>query len=169
MNLKRLVPFAVLLGAFGPMIAMAADSDEVAAAGSVPGILPAFITAGSPDPAGIVPTINKVPGSGTTNLDVAFPVTLLQAGQTYVYSIVLQDNNFKGSSTVSFQLTQVQNGTTVTLDSGTITTFKTAPGDIWLWVATGAPIPASPGVATLTGLITYGAKTAKTSTTVVIQ
>jgi hypothetical protein len=157
MRLKNIASLALVIGALSPFVA-GADTGETSEAAGPPGLVPAFITAGYPDPAGIVPTINKVSGSGVTNLDISFPVTVLTPGQQYVYS-----------STVSFELTQVQNGTTVTLDSGTITTFKTAPGDVWLWVATGAAIPASPGVATLTGLITYGSKTAKTSTTVVIQ
>ena len=58
---------------------------------------------------------------------------------------------------------------TVTLDSGTITTFNTAPGNIWVWLTTGKAIPNSPGLATLTGSLKYGTTTTSTKTTVVLQ
>jgi hypothetical protein len=43
------------------------------------------------------------------------------------------------------------------------------PGDVWIWIATGAAIPNSPGVATLTGSVKYGTTTTTTKTTVVLQ
>lgn len=162
---SRLGSVLVVAAAILPGASHAQDIAEA----TTPGILPAFITAGLPDPSHVVPSTNKATGSAIENLDIAFPLTLLNHGQSYVYSIVLQDYNYTGASTVSYKLTQVQNGVTVTLDEATITSFNTAPGDIWLWVATGKPIPSSPGVATLTGIVTYGSKTAHTKTTVVLQ
>ncbi len=70
---------------------------------------------------------------------------------------------------MSYKLTQVQNGKTVTLDEGTITTFDSAPSDVWLWVATGRAIPDSPGEATLIGTVTYGKERVSTKATVVLQ
>jgi hypothetical protein len=90
---------------------------------TLPPMLPTSITAGLIDPAGKVPTINGVPGSQVTNLDVSFPLTLLAHGNRYVYSITVQDNSYTGSCTVSYALTQGQNRKKVTLDSAKITTF----------------------------------------------
>jgi hypothetical protein len=144
-------------------------AQEGKAPATVPGMLPSFITAGNIDPNGKVPTLNGVPGSAVENLDLAFPVTVLTQGTRYVYSVVVQDYNYTGSCTVAFKLTQVQGTKTVTLDSGTITTFNTAPGNIWVWVTTGKAIPNSPGLATLTGSLKYGTTTTSTKTTVVLQ
>jgi hypothetical protein len=151
-------------------VPMQAQSDSIQdAPATVPGMLPAFISAGYIDPNGKVPTINAVPGSGIENLDISFPVTVLNHGTNYVYSVVVQDNNYSGKCTVAYKLTQVQNGKTVTLDSLTITSFTTAPGNVWLWVATGKAIPNSPGIATLTGILTYGGTTTTTKTSVLLQ
>jgi len=127
-----------------------------ASAQTIPAMLPTSITAGLPDPAGKVPTINGVPGSQVENLDVSFPLAILAQGNRYVYSTTVQDNSYTGSCTVSYALTQVQNGKKVTLDAAKITTFKTAPGNIWLWVILGKAIPNSPGLATLTGTFKCG-------------
>jgi hypothetical protein len=136
---------------------------------TLPPMLPTSMTAGLIDPAGKVPTINGVPGSQVTNLDVSFPLALLAHGNRYVYSITVQDNSYTGSCTVSYALTQVQNSKKVTLDSAKITTFKTAPPDIWLWVATGKAIPNSPGLATLTGSFKCGTTTSSIKSTVLLQ
>ena len=145
-----------------------ATSDGAVAA-TLPAMLATSITAGVADPAGKVPTINAVPNSQVTNLDISYPLGLLVHGSNYVYSITAQDNNFTGSCTVSYSLTQVQNGKTVTLDSAKITTFKTAPGNIWLWVATGKVIPNSPGLATLTGSFKCGTTTNSVHSTMILQ
>jgi hypothetical protein len=136
---------------------------------TLPAMLPTSITAGLPDPAGKVPTINGVPGSQVTNLDVSFPLALLVHSNRYVYSTTVQDNSYIGSCTVSYALTQVQNGKKVTLDSAVITKFKTAPGNIWLWVMLGKAIPNSPGLATLTGSFKCGTTTNRISSTVLLQ
>jgi len=136
---------------------------------AAPAMVPTSVTAGYIDPAGKVPTINGVPGSGVSNLDVSFPVGLLVHGNNYVYSVTGQDNNYTGSCEVGFTLTQVQNGKSVTLDSGLITTFTTAPGNVWLWVITGKAIPDSPGAATLTGIFKCGTNTNTIKTAVLLQ
>jgi hypothetical protein len=133
------------------------------------GIIPAFITAGAPDPNGKVPSLNGVSGSGVTNLDISFPLTLLSHGSSYVYTIALQDINFTGTCQASFTLTQVQFNTTVTLDSAKDDTFSCGPGTIWYWTFSGKTIPDFPGPATLTGTVTYGSTKAMTVTTVIIQ
>jgi hypothetical protein len=140
-----------------------------ASAQTPPPMLPTSITAGLPDPAGKVPTINGVPGSLVENLDVSFPLALLAHGNRYVYSVTVQDNDYTGSCTVSYALTQVQNGKKVTLDSAKIKTFNTAPGNIWLWVILGKAIPNSPGLATLTGSFKCGTTVNSIKSTMLLQ
>ena len=136
---------------------------------SLPAMLPTSITAGSPDPAGIVPTVNGVPNAQVSNADVAFPLAILVHGNAYVYSTTAQDNSYTGSCTVSYALTQVQGTTKVTLDSKKITTFTTAPGNIWLWAALGKAIPNSPGLATLSANYKCGTTTYAIKSTVLLQ
>jgi hypothetical protein len=174
MTAAALTMLTIFLFIAGSAIALPAQPTESAAQDAkpetaIPGMLPAFITAGNIDPNGKVPALNGVPGSGIENLDLAFPVTILTQGTRYVYSVAVQDYNYTGSCTVSFKLTQVQGTKTVTLDSGTIITFHTAPGNVWIWVTTGKTIPNSPGPATLTGSLKYGTTTTSTKTTVVLQ
>jgi hypothetical protein len=133
------------------------------------GIIPAFITAGAPDPNGKVPEFNGVPGSGVTNLDLSIPLTLLTHGNFYVYSLSLQDINFTGTCQASFTLTQMQFNKTVTIDSGKDETFSCTPGSQWLWLFGDKAIPDFPGPATLTGTVTYGTEKATTTTTVIFQ
>ena len=134
-----------------------------------PGMFPAFITAGLLDPNGKVPVLNGVPGAGVANLAVAMPMTVLVHGTSYFYIAALQDYNFTGTCVVSYKLTQVQSGKTVTLDSGTIKSFSTVPGNVWAWAAVGKAIPNSPGIATLTGSVKYGTVTTSTKTTLFVQ
>jgi hypothetical protein len=144
----------------------AAQDDTTAA---LPAMLPTSITAGHIDPAGKVPALNAVPGSKVTNSDIAFPLALLVHGSEYVYSITAEDNNYTGSCTLSYTLTQVQDEKTVTLQSGNFKTFNTKPGNIWMWVALGKAIPDSPGLAKLTGTATCGTSTNSISSTVLLQ
>jgi hypothetical protein len=133
------------------------------------GIVPAFISAGLPDPNGKVPTLNGVAGSGITNLDISFPMTLLTHGSSYVYTIAFQDVNFTGTCQASFTLTQIQFNKTVTLDSAKDPTFSCGPGTIWFWTFGGKVIPDFPGPSTLTGTVTYGTSKVNISSTVVIN
>jgi hypothetical protein len=133
------------------------------------GVMPAFITAGAPDPNGKVPAINAVTGSGVTNLDIASPLAILVHGNSYVYTISLQDVDFTGTCQASFTLTQVQYGKNVTLDSGKVSAFACGPGGWWAWAFNGKTIPNYPGPATLTGTVTYGSQKASTVTSVVLQ
>jgi hypothetical protein len=114
-------------------------------------------------------TLNGVAGSGITNLDISFPLTLLTHGSSYIYTIALQDVNFTGTCQASFTLTQIQSNKTVTLDTAKDPTFSCGPGTIWYWTFDGKTIPDYPGPATLTRTVTYGSSKATTSTTVVIQ
>ena len=170
MAAAALAMFALTVG----LSASAQGQTEEAAANAetpatLPAMLPTSITAGLIDPAGKVPTINGVPNSQVTNVDLSFPLALLVHGNRYVYAVTVQDNSYTGSCTVSYSLTQVQNGKRVTLDSAKITTFNTAPGNIWLWVATGKAIPTSPGLATLTGIFKRGTTTSSIKSTVLLQ
>jgi len=133
------------------------------------GVMPAFISAGAPDPNGKVPLFNGVAGAGVTNWDVSVPLTILTHGSSYVYNMTLQDVNFNGTCQASFTLTQVQFNKTVTLDSAKDNAFACNPGGVWAWVFGGKAIPNFPGPATLTGTVTYGNQKASTTTTVVLQ
>jgi hypothetical protein len=133
------------------------------------GIVAAFMTAGPIDPAGKVPTLNGVPGSGVLNADIALPLTLLAHGTSYEYTIAFEDVNFTGTCVVSFTLTQIQFNKTVTLDSGKNTSFTCDPGTQWLFAFTGKPIPNFPGPAILTGTVTYGTTKANIASIVVFD
>jgi len=178
-NHAKFTPFGIIavaaLAAFtfvGNSRASAQADDAASIAGppvALPAMLPTSITAGLIDPAGKVPTVNGVPSSGVSNVDLSFPLAILTHGTVYVYSLTVQDNNYTGSCTASYSLSQVQSGKTVTLDFRKITTFNTAPGNIWLWVAQGKAIPNSPGLATLTGLIKCGTTSYSVKSTMLLQ
>ena len=171
---RTTLPTALVLADFSTALMIGPSDDFQGSITSIKitnvgGIVPAFITAGAPDPNGKVPGVNLVSGSGVTNLDLSFPLTLLAHGNSYVYTMALQDLNFTGTCQASFTLTQVQFGTTVTLDSGTDSKFSCSPGTIWFWDFGGKVIPNSPGPATLTGIVTYGGRKATTTATVIFQ
>jgi len=175
---KSLLNFASLLivaATFHAATAFAQDStdaqapDSTDATASIPGILPAFITAGPIDPDGKVPEFNGVPGSGVTNLDLPIPTTTLNHGQSYVYTFAFQDYDFTGDYTASYVLTQSVDGKTKTLESGTFATHATSPGNYWAWVTTGKPIPDSPGLARLEAILKYGASKTTVSINVAIK
>jgi len=136
---------------------------------NMPGVMPAFITAGAPDPNGKVPAINGVPGAGVANLGVSAPLLTLVNGNSYVYTVAMQDIDFTGTCQASFTLTQVQFNKNVTLDSGKTGTFACAPGNWWAWAFSGKTIPNFPGPATLTGTVTYGSSRVSTQTALVLQ
>jgi hypothetical protein len=165
MKLKIAIAAAVLAVTMAPFRGFAQSQ----APATIPGVLPAFITAGPIDPNGKVPATNAVPGAGVANLDLSFPQTILTQGTSYWYLVALNDYNFTGTCVISFKLTQVQGGTTVTLDSGTIKSFSCSTNTVWAWTKLGKPIPHSPGIATLTGSVKYGTATATVKTTVLLQ
>jgi hypothetical protein len=155
----------VLAATISPFRSFAQNQPTVA----IPGVLPSFITAGPIDPNGKVPALNAVSGAGVSNLDLSLPQTLLIHGTAYWYIVALSDYNFTGTCVISFKLTQVKSGITVTLDSGTIKSFSCSPKTNWAWAALGKAIPTSPGIATLTGSVKYGSATATVKTTVLLQ
>jgi hypothetical protein len=173
------LPTALTLKDFGTAIAVFGNSDGGSyAEGNITsirvldtgGVIPAFITAGAPDPDGKVPTVNGVSGSGVTNLDVSFPLTLLSHGSSYVFTIAFQNINFTGTCQASYKLTQIQYNKTVTLDSGTGSSITSCnPGTYWYWTWDSKAIPDYPGPAMLTGTVTYGSSKVTTTTTVVFQ
>jgi hypothetical protein len=165
MKLKIAIAAAVLAVALAPFRGFAQSQAPAA----IPGVLPAFITAGRIDPNGKVPALNAVPGAGVSHLDLSFPQTILTQGTSYWYLVALNDYNFTGTCVVSFKLTQVQSGKTVTLDSGTVKSFSCSANTAWAWAAVGNPIPNSPGIAKMTGSVKYGTATASVKTTVLLQ
>jgi len=169
---RAALAFLVATLALAP-VAHAQESEAAipqAAAPVIPGILPAFITAGLSDPAGRVPALNAVAGAAVANLSIATPTTILTHGQHYTYTVAMQDNNYTGTYTITYSLTQVVGATTKTLQTGTIVSNKNAgPGSYWVWAINAPAAPTSPGLATLTGTITYGKNVQKVSTQVLLK
>ena len=154
----------VLLTATG---ASAVRGDETPAA---PGVMTTFVTAGAIDPNGKVPAVNAVPGSGVPNLDIAAPLAILQHGSAYVYLLASQNTTFSGTCKDTYELTQIQGGKKVVLDSGVMKSAYTCDaGQFWSWAIVGKAVPDAPGLATLTGTVTYGTKKISTKLAVLIQ
>jgi hypothetical protein len=155
---------AALIATFhGAGHAAAAQTADATAA--LPGVIANFITAGTPDPKGKVPVIDGVPGAGVQNIAIASPLGILQHGHVYTVIVTSQNNTFRGVCTDSYAL---KRGTTV-LASGKIHTYDCGLGTYWEWAANTPAIPNKPGLATLTGTVTYGGKTATTTSTVLIK
>ncbi len=140
------------------------------AGSSPPGVVVTSATAGLVDPNGVVPNFNAAQGAGTPTWDVAIPRGILRIGGTYVYSMTMQNTTYSGKCTASYTLTQVQNGVTVTLESGVYQTkFACAAGNLFGWVLYGAPIPNSSGEAKLTATVAYGKKKTSLSVPLLIE
>jgi hypothetical protein len=142
--------------------AAAATADATAA---LPGVIANFITAGPTDPKGKIPAIDAVPGAGVRNIAIATPLGILEHGHVYTVIVTSQNNTFKGTCTDSYAL---KKGTTI-LASGKIHTYDCGLGTYWEWATNTPAIPDKPGLATLTGTVTYGGKTATTTSTVLIK
>jgi hypothetical protein len=151
---------AALHGAGHAEAAQTADTTA-----TLPGVIANFITVGTPDPKGRIPVIDGVPGAGVQNIAIASPLGILQHGHVYTVIVTSQNNTFKGVCSDSYVL---KRGTTV-LASGRIHTYDCQPGTYWEWEANTPAIPNKPGLATLTGTVTYGGKTATTTSTVLIK
>jgi hypothetical protein len=135
-----------------------------------PQIMPAFVTVGDRDPNHVIPTVDGVPGAGIDNLDIAFPDTILQHGTVYVVQVAAQDASYTGSCDVTYQLSQVQGGINVILDSGTINpAYACKRGQNFAVGNLTDAIPDAPGLATLTGTIAYGTKKVSTKVSVLIK
>jgi hypothetical protein len=146
----------------------AAGSSAYAA--SAPGVVITTVTAGFPDPNGVVPNFNVASGAGIPTWDSGVPHSILRIGNTYVYAMTMQNTTFDGKCTASYALTQVQGGTNVTLDSAVYQSkFDCAPSNIFGWFLSGKPIPNTAGPATLTAIVHYGKKTIKLSAPMLIE
>jgi hypothetical protein len=131
------------------------------------GILPTAMVAGLADPNGKVPALNGVAGAGVDNLDVAFPQAVLVHGGTYAYTFATQNTTYDGQCTWSYTLTQAQGKGTVTLDSGTFKKdFACKAGSYYAWFLFGKAVANSPGLATLTGTVSFNGKKVTLKTTV---
>lgn len=133
-------------------------------------VMATFIVAGAIDPNHKVPALNAVQGAGVANVAVAFPIAVLKHGTQYIYTLGSQNTTFAGTCQDTYKLTQVQNGKVVTLDSGVIVnSYNCTANTVWFWYISGNPVPDAPGIATLTGTISYGTKKVSTKLTVLIQ
>jgi hypothetical protein len=140
-------------------------TDTVDAGVPLPGVIANFITAGTPDPNGKVPVIDAVSGAGVQNIAIASPLGILEHGHVYTVTLASQNNTFKGACGDTYVL---KRGSAI-LASGKIHSYACQPGTYWEWAANTIAIPNKPGLATLTGTVTYGAKTATTTSTVLIK
>jgi hypothetical protein len=147
----------------GAGYAEAAQTVDTTAA--LPGVIANFITAGPTDPKGRIPVIDAVSGAGVRNIAIATPLGILEHGHVYTVIVTSQNNTFKGTCTDSYTL---KKGTTV-LASGKIHTYACGLGTYWEWDTNTPAIPDKPGLATLTGTVTYEGKTATTTSTVLIK
>lgn len=121
------------------------------------GFLPAAVTAGEIDRNGKVPALNAVPGSAVSNLDIAVPQTVLTHGQSYCFTVALQDFNVTGEYEVDYFIVQTVNGKTTVVQYDLMVSGKqSAPGDMWVWDVFGKALPDSPGPATLVGRVRWG-------------
>lgn len=154
---------ALVVGAMGA----GAATDNLTAVPKA--VMANFITAGRVDPNGKVPAVNAVPGAGVPTLSVAVPFAILQHGTVYTYLLSSQNVTFNGTCRDSYSLTQGTGASKVVLDSHLIKSYACTPGSPWEWAINGAPVPNSPGLATLTGTVTFGGTKVMTSTTVLIQ
>lgn len=146
----------------GHHAAAAGTADAVVA---LPGVIANFITAGTPDPKGRVPALDAVAGAGVQNITMASPLAILQHGRVYTLILTSQNNTFRGVCADSYTL---KRGTAI-LASGKIHNYDCQPGTYWQWAVNSRVIPNRPGLATLTGTVTYGGKTATTTATVLIK
>jgi hypothetical protein len=142
------------------------------AATSPPGFV-TFVTGGAPDPNGKVPAFNVVPGAGVPNFSIANPQGAFVHGGIYTYCIATHDLSFTGNSAFSYKITRKVGTTVTTLQSKVlIKNFAISPG-IWAFCINGAALPNSPGLATLTGAVTYAttpkATVAKLSVPIILQ
>ena len=97
------------------------------------GTLPASIAVGAIDPAGMVPVLNGVPGSGVPNSDVSIPLTVLTHGTSYCYTVSIEDNNVTGDYEVDYYIRQVVGGVAKTIvDKMIVKARTTAPGGMWV-------------------------------------
>jgi hypothetical protein len=134
------------------------------------GVIVTSITAGGIDPALKVPTYDGVPGAQIDNADLSMPQAILVNGKQYSFVLTSQNTTFSGICKDSYKLTQVQNGTTVVIQSATIKkSYDCTPGTYWMYYYYGKPISATPGPATLIGTVTYGTNKVSMTAHVVIQ
>jgi hypothetical protein len=129
------------------------------------GVMANFITAGTLDPREKVPALNAIAGAGVATLAVALPLAVLRHGTIYTYVMSTQNVTFKGTCTDSYTLTRG----TVVLDHQTIHTYACAPGEAWEWATNGRRVPNSPGLAVLTGIVTFGKTRVTTTTKILIE
>jgi len=120
------------------------------------GMLPTSVTVGVIDPNGKVPTVNAVAGAAVPNIDVSFPTSILTHGNSYCFTVSLQDVNVTGAYEVDYYIKRTTGGKTKTLLEQTLVSGNTAPGDVWVWDAYSKAIPDSPGTATLVGRVRWG-------------
>jgi hypothetical protein len=90
-------------------------------------------------------------------MDVSIPLSILTHGNSYCFTVSLQDYNVTGDYEVDYYIRQEVGGVTSTIVRQTIATGKTTvPGDVWVWDIYSKAIPNSPGIATLYGRVRWG-------------
>jgi|SRR6185312_3578487 len=110
------------------------------------------LTIGETDPAGKVPTINGVPGSGTVNWDVALPVAALIVGRSYHVTATFHDLAYTGACNAHVTL---KRGHTV-LRQLPLGPANCEAGNVYLLHGDVGTIPDHQGPASLSIVLTFG-------------
>ena len=154
-------------------VLLAAAPMPHAARAATPAVQQGYVSAvliGANDPAGILPTFDKVPGAGTDNLDVALPTSVLTRGQSYVVMVMSQVATFSGTCQTSFQLTQKNaGGATTVLSKGAVRAYACSSGQIFGYALGTRALGGTAGPATLSGIVSFGAEKVRLSVNVLLQ
>ena len=121
------------------------------------------ITATHPDANGKVPAFNVVSGAGIPTWSNGLAQAVLTHGQYYDYCVSLGSAAARGSAEVSFRVTRgkavIQSAVIIKAKD-----FKVGPNGVWYYCSGYLQLPKSPGVATLTGIVSYKATGASIAT-----
>ncbi len=118
-----------------------------------------FVTgvyANLPDPNGVLPAFNIVPGAGIPSWSSGLAQSVLTHGQSYEYCVSLASGTAVGKASVAYKITR---GTAV-IQSETFvkpSQYSVGSGGVWYYCAGYHVLPNSPGAATLTGVATFTA------------
>ncbi len=155
---------AVALIAGASTLAMAAETAKSAP----PGYLLA-VTAGPVDPAHKIPSVDQG-GAGEPDVDLPLATALLTHGTAYDITLQLQaGTSFSGTCSLSYAIKQTVSGKSTVIQSASIAQEACGGGGQDVNYVQSAPIPDSPGPATLVGTVTFGKKAVSLSVPISIS
>jgi len=124
----------------------------------LPNFVAGIIAVGQPDPAGIVPCFNCIPGSGVVTLGLALPQSVFLVNALVTFDVTGDDLSYNGPCTFEYHLSTSIGGPSVQEQTvGTICYPS-------VWIANfPATLPSTPGRYFMSGSIHTGSGTAKTT------